>query len=179
MGDIVPARRSLRNSQLHICRYGDPREFLRTMGRNLSLSALFAIVALCSFLTCAAGCSTSSEDQRARDERTRDTVAKATERAKPAIEEAGRKIGEAAHEAAHDVRAAAQGAREGWKNGPHALVDINHATENELASLPEISRASARKIIAGRPYASKNDLLTKGVVSESSYEKIRDRITAK
>ena len=150
------------------------------MERNSSLTAFFlATGSLCVFLACAAGCNSSPEDQRARDERTRDAVAKATERAKPAIEEARRKIGDAAYEAAHDVQAAAEGAREGWKNGPHTLVDINHATENELASLPEISRSSARKIIAGRPYASKNDLLTKGVVSESSYEKIRDRITAK
>jgi DNA uptake protein ComE-like DNA-binding protein len=149
------------------------------MGRNLSLTAFLTTAGLCIFLVCAAGCSSNSEDQHARDERTRDAVAKATERAKPAIEEAGRKIGEAAHEAAHDVRAAAEGAREGWKNGPHALVDVNHATESELASLPEISRSGARRIIAGRPYGSKNDLLTKGVVSESSYEKIRDRIIAK
>jgi DNA uptake protein ComE-like DNA-binding protein len=140
------------------------------------------VIIVCAFLIClvfTAGCSSSPEDQRARDERTRDAVAKATEQAKPAIEEAGRKIGEAAHEAAHDVRAAAEGAREGGKNGPHALLDVNHASETELASLPGISRAHARRIIAARPYASKNDLLTKGVVSESDYEKIRDRITAK
>jgi DNA uptake protein ComE-like DNA-binding protein len=149
------------------------------MGRNLSLTAYLGLAGISVFLACAAGCSSSSEDQRARDERTRDAVAKATERAKPAIEEAGRKIGEAAHEAAHHVRAAAEGAREGWKNGPHALVDVNHATENELASLPGISRGSAQRIIARRPYASKNDLLAKGVVSESNYEKIRYRITAK
>lgn len=149
------------------------------MGRNLSRTAYLAIAGLSVFLAGGAGCSSSYEDQRARDERTRDAVAKATQRAKPAIEEAGRKIGEAAHEAAHDVRAAAEGAREGWKNGPHALVDVNHATENEFASLPGISRGSAHRIIVGRPYASKNDLLAKGVVSESNYEKIRDRITAK
>jgi DNA uptake protein ComE-like DNA-binding protein len=144
--------------------------------------SLGAVIIVCAFLIClvfTAGCSSSPEDQRARDERTRDAVAKATEQAKPAIEEAGRKIGEAAHEAAHDVRAAAEGAREGWKNGPHALLDVNHASETELASLPGISRAHARRIIAARPYASKNDLLTKRVVSESVYEKIRDRITAK
>jgi DNA uptake protein ComE-like DNA-binding protein len=125
------------------------------------------------------GCSSSSEDQRARDERTRDTVAKGTERAKPVIEQASLKIGEAANDAAHDVRAAAEGAREGWKNGPHAIVDVNHASETELASLPGISRGSARRTIAGRPYAGKNDLLAKGVVSESDYKKIRDRVTAK
>lgn len=141
-------------------------------------SALF-LSALSVFVSSAGGCSSTPEDQRARDERTHDSVAKATERAKPAIEQAGRKIDEAAHEAAHDVRAAAEGARDGWKNAPHALVDVNHASEAELATLPGISRLEARKIIAGRPYERKNDLLAKGVISESDYDKIRERVTAK
>ena len=150
---------------------------VQLMVRNLSF-ALF-LSALSVYVACAAGCSSTPEDQRARDERTRDSVAKATERAKPVIEEAGREIGEAAHEAAHDVRVAAEGARDGWKNGPHALVDVNHASETELATLPGISRLDARRIIAGRPYTRKNDLLSKGVISESDYEKIRERVTTK
>jgi DNA uptake protein ComE-like DNA-binding protein len=125
------------------------------------------------------GCSVSSEDQRERDAKTRDEVAKATERAKPVIEEAGRKLGEAAHEAAHDVAAAAEGAHEGWKNGSHSLLNINSASETDLASLPGISRPVARRIIAGRPYATKRELIAKGAVSESDYERIRDRVTAK
>jgi DNA uptake protein ComE-like DNA-binding protein len=149
------------------------------MAWNSTLTNLLGSSSLVLCLLATTGCGSSPEDQRARDERTRDEVAKATERAKPVIEEAGRKIGEAAHQAAHDVKAAAEGAREGWKNGPHALVDINHASEIDLASLPGISRPNARRIIAGRPYGSKNDLLVKGVVSEADYEKIRDRVTAK
>src|SRR5258708_4873279 len=43
------------------------------------------------------GCNSGDADQRARDEKTREEVARATANAKPAIEEAGRKIGEAAH----------------------------------------------------------------------------------
>src|SRR4029077_12637278 len=122
------------------------RSVVQLMVRNLSF-ALF-LSALSVYVACAAGCSSTPEDQRARDERSRDSVAKATERAKPVIEEAGREIGEAAHEAAHDVRVAAEGARDGWKNGPHALVDVNHASETELATLPGISRLDARRIIA-------------------------------
>ena len=147
------------------------------MSRTLSLALFFS--ALSVSLAFAVACSSSPEDQRARDERTRDSVAKATERAKPAIEEAGRKLDEAAREAAHDVRAAAEGAREGWKKGSHALVDINHASETELATLPGISRLQARKIIARRPYANKNELLSRGVITGSDYDQIRDRITAK
>jgi hypothetical protein len=111
-----------------------------TKGRNLSLTAYLAIAGLSVFLASAAGCSSNSEDQRARDERTRAAVAKATERAKPAIEEAGRKFGEAAHEAAHDARAAAEGARQGWKNGPHAIVDVNYAGKRTGLSSGYLSR---------------------------------------
>jgi DNA uptake protein ComE-like DNA-binding protein len=125
------------------------------------------------------GCNLNSQDQRERDEKTRDEVAKATGRAKPIIEEAGRKLDEAVNQAAHQANAAAQGAREGWKGGPHALIDINLASENELVTLPGMSRTDARKIIAGRPYHDRYDLLAKGIVPESAYDKIRDRITAK
>jgi len=125
------------------------------------------------------GCSISSEDQRERDARTREEVAKATEKVKPIIEDASRKLDEAAREAAHDVKATAQGVHDGLKNGPHSLVNVNSATENDLATLPGISRSDARRIIDRRPYRTTHDLLAKGAVSESDFEKIRDRVTAK
>jgi DNA uptake protein ComE-like DNA-binding protein len=126
-----------------------------------------------------AGCNTNPEAQRERDEKTREEVAKATAKAKPAIEEAGRKLAAAARSAAHDLKATGEGAREGWKNGPHALIDVNSASEYDLESLPGISKADARRIIDNRPYASTHDLTAKNAVSLSDYEKIRDRVTAK
>ncbi len=130
------------------------------------------------FATCV-GCRTSDSDQRARDERTRDEVAKATERAKPAIEDAGRELGKAAHEAADQARAAAQGVRDGWTNGQHPLLDLNSASETQLLDLPGINRPAARRIIAGRPYHDKHDLLDKNILSGETYQKIRDQVTAK
>jgi len=121
----------------------------------------------------------SSDDERARQERTRDEVAKATEKAKPALEDAGRKIGAAAAEAADEAQAAAEGVREGWKRGAHALVDINSASEGELATLPGIDHRNARHIIAGRPYRDKQELVGKEVISDAIYEQIRDRIIAR
>jgi DNA uptake protein ComE-like DNA-binding protein len=126
-----------------------------------------------------AGCTVSSEDQRERDARTRDEVAKATEKVKPVIEDAGRKLDEAAREAAHEVKATAQGVHDGLKDGPHSLVNVNSASENDLATLPGVSRSEARRIIDGRPYRTPHDLLDKGVITESDYEKIRDRVTTK
>jgi DNA uptake protein ComE-like DNA-binding protein len=148
------------------------------MPSSRGLTAVTLRCAALVFAVCV-GCSTNDPDQRARDERTREEVAKATERAKPAIEDASRKLGEAAHDAAAEARAAAQGVRDGWNNGQHPLIDLNSASESQLLDLPGINRPAARKIIAGRPYRDKHDLLDKGILSGDTYQKIRDQVTAK
>jgi len=125
------------------------------------------------------GCNSNDADQRARDEKTREEVARATANAKPAIEEAGRKIGEAAHEAADGARAAAQGVRDGWNESHHGPLDLNTASESQLDDLPGIDKRTARRIIGGRPYHEKRDLLDKGIVSTEQYDRIRDDVTAK
>ena len=148
----------------------------------MSFSRYFTALSLCLaalVLASCVGCNTNDPDQRARDEKTRDEVAKATERAKPAIEDAERKLGEAAHDAADQARAAAEGVREGWNNGQHPLVDLNSASESQLLDLPGINRPAARKIIEGRPYRDKHDLIDKGILSGATYQKIRDQVTAK
>jgi DNA uptake protein ComE-like DNA-binding protein len=123
--------------------------------------------------------SASQEEQRERDEKTRDEVAKATERMKPAIESAGRKLGEATEKAAEQARAAAQGVQEGWQRGAHAPLDLNSATERELTELPGISAPGARKIIHARPYTDKRELVTRSILPRSAYTKIEDQVTVK
>jgi DNA uptake protein ComE-like DNA-binding protein len=58
-------------------------------------------------------------------------------------------------------------------------IDINSASKEELASLPGIGPALSQKIIDGRPYRSKRDLLTKKVIPAPTYDKIKDEIIAK
>jgi len=125
------------------------------------------------------GCNSNDADQRARDEKTREEVARATANAKPAIEDAGRKLGEVAHAAADEARAAAQGVRDGWNESHHGPLDLNSATERQLDDLPGIDRSAARRIIAGRPYREKHDLLAKGIISGDEYDRIRDDVTTK
>lgn len=60
-----------------------------------------------------------------------------------------------------------------------ALVDINTATKEELVALPAIGNAYADKIIAGRPYKAKNELVSKNIMPESAYNKVKDLIIAK
>jgi DNA uptake protein ComE-like DNA-binding protein len=74
---------------------------------------------------------------------------------------------------------AKKAAAEAKKEAAKELVDINSATADELKALPAIGDAIAKKIIAGRPFRAKNELVSKGIMNQSSYDKVKDMIIAK
>ena len=70
-------------------------------------------------------------------------------------------------------------AKAGAATAAGTLIDINSASESELASLPGIGEARATAIVKNRPYKGKNELKDRKIIPESVYNGIQDKIIAK
>lgn len=61
----------------------------------------------------------------------------------------------------------------------YKLTDINSATSDRLQSLSGIGALYARKIVEGRPYQRTDELLTKHIIPQDIYDRMKDHIVAK
>ena len=59
------------------------------------------------------------------------------------------------------------------------LMDINSASEKDLATLKGIGPVHAKAIVKGRPYKGKDDLVQKKIITKKVYDEIKDEIIAK
>lgn len=80
---------------------------------------------------------------------------------------------------AADAKADAKKAAPAAEGKSAEKLDINSADEKTLMTLDGIGDARAAAIIKGRPYRGKDDLVSKKILPEPVYEKIKDRIIAK
>ena len=107
--------------------------------------------------------------------KTRQEAQQATEKVKQESKVAAVEIKKGAKEAAAQTKAAVQGVKDGL-NTPEKPVNINSASKVELQTLPGVDEETANRIIAGRPYHTRDEVGAKGVVSPEQFNAIKNKI---
>lgn len=75
-----------------------------------------------------------------------------------------------------DTKAVVEGVKEGM--GHDGAVNINKASRDELLTLPDLTEREADRIIADRPFDNTNELVKRRIITQSEYDRIRDRVIA-
>ena len=121
-------------------------------------------------LALATGCNQSPD-------KTRRDVAQATEKVKEESKDAAVAVKKETKQAVRQTKAVVEGVKEGLQS-PAKAVNVNSASKTRLQTLPGVDEETADRIIAGRPYHSKESLRTKHVLSADQYAAIRSKVVA-
>jgi DNA uptake protein ComE-like DNA-binding protein len=137
-------------------------------------SSSWAVITVAAFALLTA-CNPPSNDEQLKEQ-----AAQATEQAKRQSKEALAQAKVAAANAEQAVNDVTAGVKQGLDNKASASsdrVDINTASEVDLASLPHISVAKAKQIIRHRPYATTQGLVRAGVLTQDQFDDIAPKIS--
>ncbi len=129
-------------------------------------------IALAGACLLAAGC--SNQDT----EKTKQEAAQATEQIKEGSKVAAVELKKDAKIAAQQTKAAAEGVKQGLQTSDPP-VNVNKATKAQLQTLPGVDEETADRIVAGRPYHTRDEIGAKGVVSPDEFAAIKDKIAVK
>jgi len=95
----------------------------------------------------------------------------------PNPDEIREKTADATAQLKSDTKAVVEGVREGLSRDK--TVNLNTATEDQLITLPGVTHTRAERVIAGRPYDDPHDVVTRHILSEEEYKRIKDRVATK
>lgn len=136
--------------------------------KRMSLSQTAWAVTIALLVPVAAFAAPATTSHASKHAKSTTMNAQATSETAKATENATAKKSTATHKA--------HGTKSAMKATPK--VDLNTATKEELSALPGIGDAIADKIIAGRPYSSAAQLVSKKIVTKAEYAKFRGKVIA-
>ncbi len=140
-----------------------------------------------------AGCTTRPAETP--DEKLQHQAAQDAQQLHHDLKDAGKEASAALVAARRETKDVVAGAKQGWNEGggkPGSreaatgadpgrdgdTVDVNHASVRVLETLPGIHAETARKIVAGRPYADRAELEKRGILSHAEYAHIASQLSA-
>jgi DNA uptake protein ComE-like DNA-binding protein len=149
--------------------------------RFATFAPVFGLFLALSLIT-----SCSRDSQPPSNEQLQQKAAQATETVKRDSKEALANARVAAAKAEGQVNAIASGVKQGIHGDagaatpdPGSRIDLNTASESDLAALPGISNEKARQIISHRPYSSAHQLVGRGLLSQSQFARIAADVTVR
>jgi DNA uptake protein ComE-like DNA-binding protein len=132
---------------------------------------IVATLGVCAALVWVVSCNANGKPES--DQQIQQQAQEATEKAKVAADKAAAQARVAAANAEREANDVARGVKAGLHNAKGGSgVDVNSASRSDLETLPGVTAATARRIESNRPYDTPHDLVRKGVVSQSEFDRI-------